>query len=73
MSFINCQKHNLTKDFILCLEPDCYDRLVCETCFMVDQKHHNHQFIYIKYFIKGDHHEITKIFNQTYLEANKNE
>ena len=68
---MDCKKHNLKKDFIFCLEPDCEDRLVCKKCYLIDQQHFTHKRICIEYFMETDYDEFLKIFNETYAQTMK--
>ena len=65
---LNCQKHQIKKDFVFCLESDCDDRLVCMNCFVLDQKHNGHKLIMLKPFMDGNENEINRIFSDEYLK-----
>lgn len=32
-----CNKHNIKKDYLLCLDQDCADKLGCIECCVVDK------------------------------------
>jgi len=65
---MKCEKHKLKKDYLLCLDDGCEDRLVCEKCFHIQHKHQNHKYILIKYFMENEDEEINRIFNKGYIE-----
>ena len=68
MQALNCEKHQLKKDFVFCLESDCHDRLVCMKCYVLDQKHNGHRFVMLKFFMDDDQNEINRIFSHEYLQ-----
>ena len=36
---MKCNKHNLDRDYLLCLDDGCDDRLICEKCYSLDNLH----------------------------------
>ena len=68
MSYIDCEKHQIKKDYLFCSNSRCKDRLVCKKCFHIDQDHIGHKYVHIKYFMEGDDHELRKIFSDTFIE-----
>jgi len=71
MQALECQKHQIKKDFVFCLESDCDDRLVCMKCYVLDQKHDDHKVIMLKPFMNDDENEINRIFGDQYLQSIK--
>ena len=65
---MKCQRHNIEKDFLFCLESRCDDRFACIECHVSDESHKGHKFIVIKEFMKNDEQELKKIFDETYLK-----
>ena len=68
MQVLDCQKHQMKKDFVFCLDSDCDDRLVCVQCFVLDQKHIGHRLIILKPFMDDNENEINRIFSDQYLK-----
>jgi len=68
MQVLDCQKHQLKKDSVFCLDSDCYDRLVCMMCYVLDKEHDNHRVIMLKPFMYDDENEVNRIFNHEYLQ-----
>jgi len=68
MQGIDCENHQLKKDFVFCLEPGCNDRLVCKKCYVLDRKHDRHKFIMIEYLMENDENELKRIFDSEYLK-----
>ena len=66
-----CEKHQLNKDYLFCLESRCRDRLCCVKCHFEDSLHRNHKFIIISQFMKNEENEIGKVFNQTFIQTMK--
>ena len=68
---MNCEKHKLKNNFIFCLETDCQDRLACEKCYVLDQKHNGHKVIMVKYFIQNDEEELKRVLDDEYIKNMK--
>ena len=49
-----CDRHNMKKDYLLCLDNECDDRLICEQCYSLDHKHNGHRFIMIEQLMNND-------------------
>ena len=72
MQSLNCDKHQLRRNYVFCLESKCDDGLVCERCFVLDQKHNGHKLIMVKCLIENDEYEIKRIFGEQYADKMKN-
>lgn len=70
---MNCEKHQMKRDYLFCLDQTCRDRLTCMKCYMRDQKHNGHNYVNIKSFMRKDEDQLARIFNTTLVQNIKQE
>ena len=63
-----CSVHQIKKDFLLCFENNCNDRLGCIECYTKFNHHRNHKSIFIKDYIKSEQSELGRIFNSVLFQ-----
>ena len=57
-----CQKHNIKKDHIFCIDDDCIGGFDCIQCVDKDGKHENCKYINVSEFIENAQRELRKVF-----------
>jgi len=45
---MKCNRHELKRDYLFCLDDGCKSRLGCIECQVVDEQHKGHRYIVIK-------------------------
>ena len=74
MNIIECEEHKMTKRYLVCLDENCKDRLICWLCH---QKQNHHDNNYMDEMIVEYRNELKDIFNDIMNEtsdiANSNE
>ena len=64
-----CDRHNMKRDGLFCLNDECDDRLECIECW--NDKHRDHKYIMINEFMMNSESEMNRILNRTYDEVMK--
>jgi len=64
---MECGKHNISKNYIFCIDNNCSGGLDCIECVVMDRKHHHCKHVIVDQFIKDAKTELETAFTKSHI------